>query len=291
MAKDYTQYKQNGFLPQKQEDYFSLRIHVIGGNVTAEKFKKICDVAEKYGQGYVHLTSRQSVEVPNIYIDDVEAIKEELAEFDVFPGRGGARVRTITACQGNTVCGKGNIDSYALAKMMDERFGERKIAHKFKMGVTGCSNNCLKAEENDLGVKGAMEVTYHKDKCIYCGKCELNCRDKAITVDRKGKVLLHDSNKCTNCGRCVKACPVDAWTGEEAYKLYFAGLFGNTLHQGEQYLPLLKSKEQVLDIMDAAVTYFEEHGKAKERFMYTIERNGKEEFIELMKQAYERTVK
>ena len=44
---------------QKQKGYGSLRLAVIGGNLTAENIKKVAEVAEKYGRGYVHMTSRQ----------------------------------------------------------------------------------------------------------------------------------------------------------------------------------------------------------------------------------------
>ena len=49
---------------QKQKGYGSLRLAVIGGNLTAENIKKVAEVAEKYGRGYVHMTSRQGIEIP-----------------------------------------------------------------------------------------------------------------------------------------------------------------------------------------------------------------------------------
>ncbi len=67
-----------------------------------------------------------------------------------------SRVRTVTACQGNTICPSGNIDSYDIAVKLDERYFGRELPHKFKFGVTGCQNNCLKAEENDVGIKGVL---------------------------------------------------------------------------------------------------------------------------------------
>lgn len=71
---------------------------------------------KKYGDGHVHLTSRQSVEIPFIKLDDVEEVKEVLATGGCKPGVCGPRVRTITACQGSAVCPSGNIDSYDIEK-------------------------------------------------------------------------------------------------------------------------------------------------------------------------------
>ena len=55
MAKvDYATLKKGGFMRQKQKNNFSLRLACVGGALTAENLKKIAEVAEKYGDGYVH---------------------------------------------------------------------------------------------------------------------------------------------------------------------------------------------------------------------------------------------
>ena len=156
MAVDYATLKKGGFMRQKQKNNFSLRLRVVGGNLTAKQLAKIAEVSENYGDGYVHLTSRQSVEIPFVKLDDVEAVKDALAEGDVEPGVCGPRVRTITACQGEAICPSGCIDTYALAKELDDRYFAKELPHKFKFGITGCQNNCLKAEENDVGIKGGI---------------------------------------------------------------------------------------------------------------------------------------
>lgn len=50
MAVDYAALKKGGFMRQKQKNNFSLRLQVVGGNLTAENLKKIAEVAEKYGR-------------------------------------------------------------------------------------------------------------------------------------------------------------------------------------------------------------------------------------------------
>ena len=47
MAVDYAALKKGGFMRQKQKNNFSLRLQVVGGNLTAENLKKIAEVAEK----------------------------------------------------------------------------------------------------------------------------------------------------------------------------------------------------------------------------------------------------
>ena len=94
------------------------------------------------------MTSRQGIEIPFIKVEELAEVKEALSKGGVGTGVCGPRVRTVTACQGSEVCPSGCIDTYTLAKELDERYFGRELPHKFKFGVTGCQNNCLKAEEN-----------------------------------------------------------------------------------------------------------------------------------------------
>ena len=127
MAADYSTLKKGGFMRQKQKNNFSLRLRVVGGNLTATQLAKIAEVADKYGDGHVHLTSRQSVEIPFIKLDQVDDVKNALAEGGVEPGVCGARVRTVTACQGEAICPSGCIDTYAIAKELDDRYFAREL--------------------------------------------------------------------------------------------------------------------------------------------------------------------
>ena len=282
---DYAALKKGGFMRQKQKGCFSLRLAVVGGNLTAENIKTVAEVAEKYGHGYVHMTSRQGIEIPFIKVEDINEVKEELAKGGVGTGVCGPRVRTITACQGAAICPSGCIDTYTLAKELDARYFGRELPHKFKFGVTGCQNNCLKAEENDVGIKGGMTVECNHDDCIQCGVCVKACREGALRME-DGKIVI-DREKCNNCARCVKSCPTDAWVGESGYIVSFGGLFGNKIYKGEQIVPIIRDKETLFRVTDAAISFFEKHANAGERFRLTLERVGKEEFKKEVQAAYE----
>ena len=283
---DYASLKKGGFMRQKQKGYFSLRLAVVGGNLNAENIRTIAEVAEKYGHGYVHMTSRQGVEIPFIHFDQIEEVRAELAKGGVRPGVCGPRVRTVTACQGSGICPSGCIDTYGLAKELDARYFGKALPHKFKFGITGCQNNCLKAEENDLGVKGGMEVTCNHEQCILCGVCLKACREGALAM-RQGEGIVIDREKCTYCGRCVKACPTDAWKGESGYLVTFGGTFGNQIYRGEAILPLIREKETLFRVADAAIGFFQDYANAGERFRATLQRVGEEEFRKRIWEAYD----
>lgn len=284
MAVDYAALKAGGFMRQKQKNTFSLRLRVVGGTVTAEQLQTIAAVAKKFGQDYVHLTSRQGIEIPFIKLEDIDAVKAALAEGGVQPGACGPRVRTVTACQGGRCCPSGCIDALEIAEALDERYFGRQLPHKFKFGVTGCQNNCLKAEENDLGIKGGMTVSWVKEDCIFCGVCEKACRSGAITVGSDAVTL--DASKCRRCGRCVTACPTGAWQGKSGYLVSFGGTFGNSIQKGRELLPIIEDRETLFRVADAAINFFAENARSGERFAVTLDRVGWDKLQEKVEAAY-----
>ena len=68
------------------------------------------------------MTSRQGIEIPFIKVEDINVVKQKLADGGVGTGVCGPRVRTITARQGSEICPSGCIDTYTLAKELDERY-------------------------------------------------------------------------------------------------------------------------------------------------------------------------
>ncbi len=276
MATDYQLLKKGGFMRQVQKDRFSLRLRVVGGQVSSAQIAKVSEIAERFGRGYIHMTSRQGIEIPFIALQDIDAVKQELASVGLAPGACGPRVRTVTACQGADICPSGLIETSGLARELDARYFGRELPHKFKIGITGCKNNCLKAEENDLGIKGGVLPRWAAGACTYCGVCQAVCPPGAIRVDKENKALTFDEDACTYCGRCVKSCPTEAWTGRSGYIVSFGGMFGNQIRRGAALVPILFEKEQLFAVADAAMRFFAENGRAGERFALTIERAGRD---------------
>jgi anaerobic sulfite reductase subunit C len=271
---DYKALKKGGFMRQVQKDRFSLRLRVVGGQINSGQLQKVGEIAEKYGRGYIHMTSRQGIEIPFIALSDLDAVKDELASVGLQPGACGPRVRTVTACQGASVCPSGLIETSGLAAEMDARYFGRDLPHKFKIGITGCRNNCLKAEENDLGIKGGLYPLWREEECTYCGLCEAVCPAGAIRVEREKGTLSFAEAACVFCGKCFKSCPAGAWEGRNGYIISFGGMFGNEIRQGQHLLPVLYEKEQLFSAVDTAIRFFEAYGQAGERLALTLERVG-----------------
>jgi len=282
---NYKELKKGGFMQQIQKETFSLRLRVVGGQIQADHLKKIGEIADKFGEGYIHLTSRQSVEIPFVRFSEIDQVKSELAASGLQVGVCGPRVRTITACQGNKICPQGLINTTALATEIDKRYYAIELPHKFKFGITGCRNNCLKAEENDFGIKGGVKPAWNETACTFCGLCEAICPTAAIKVNKQEKSLNFDESACIYCGKCLKSCPTEAWTGEHGFIVYFGGLFGNRIAIGKQLLPLIFNEADLHKVIEATLDFFQKNAKQGERLRTAIDRIGWDIFQRKVEEA------
>jgi dissimilatory sulfite reductase (desulfoviridin) alpha/beta subunit len=78
---------------------------------------------------------------------------------------------------------------------------------------------------------------------------------------------------------------VDAWKGEPAYILSFGGTFGNLIAKGERFLPVIRDRETLFRVADAALGFFDRHARKGERFRSAIERTGWDKFKKEMEEA------
>jgi len=160
-AEEKKKLKGQGFIPQKDGRHFACRVITEDGCLNTVESKKVSEIAEKYGRGYVSYTVRLTVEIPWIKYDHVENVKRELQEVGLVVGGTGPRVRPIVACKG-TVCVFGRLDTQEFARELHQRFYEGyydvALPHKFKIGIGGCPNNCIKPDLNDFGIMGQRMI-------------------------------------------------------------------------------------------------------------------------------------
>ena len=70
--------KKNAFRIGKVRGEGASRFRVPGGYLNAEILGMVQEIAEKYGNGIVHLTTRQGFEIEGIHLEDMDAINEML---------------------------------------------------------------------------------------------------------------------------------------------------------------------------------------------------------------------
>ena len=70
---------QLGIVQQRDPALCALRLRTVGGDLTTAQLRTIISVAERYGQGNVHLSSRQGAEIHGVLKTDAAAAIAELA--------------------------------------------------------------------------------------------------------------------------------------------------------------------------------------------------------------------
>lgn len=264
--------KEKGFLSQRQDDYFSMRLHTAGGNVTSEYLRAVADAADQYGKGYVHITSRQGIEIPFVHLDNTEDASERMSASGIGPGASGKKIRVVVACQGNRVCKRGLIDCQDICEKIDEKYFAEPVPYKFKIAVTGCPASCLKVQENDFGIMGFVEPVFVEENCVMCRLCEKACEMSAITIEN-GSLYL-DIHKCVSCGLCVKACRKDAMQiKEQGYTIFVGGKVGKRPRMGDELLRTA-SEDVVFDVLEKILDYYRENALEGERLGNVIDRCG-----------------
>ena len=224
------------------------------------------------------MTSRLTLEIQGVPFDNIEPLREFLAQAGLETGGTGSKVRPVVSCKGTT-CQYGLIDTFALSEEIHERFFKGysgvKLPHKFKIAVGGCPNNCVKPDLNDLGIIGQRVPEVNLDKCRGCKVCQIEkaCPVNAASV-ADGKIVI-DESVCNHCGRCLGKCPFKAfeeYTG--GYRIYIGGRWGKKVARGRYLEKVFTDREEVLNIVEKAILLFREQGMTGERFADTVARLG-----------------
>ena len=270
--------KARGFLRNRGTDCFSGRLVTPAGTFTPNELRAIAECAERFGNGKVIFTARLAAEIVGIPFDKIPEAERFMENHGLYFGGTGAKVRPVTACKGTT-CVYGNVDTQGIAKVIYDKFyiGMRdvKLPHKFKIGVGGCPNSCMKPSLNDVGVEGCKAFSFDSELCRGCKKCAVaeSCPTKAVFVV-DGKAII-DADRCTKCGMCVGKCPFGAVPkeAESVCRVFVGGTWGKTQRMGT-LLDAVYSADEIADVIEKVMLWYKENGYVKERLGATIDRLG-----------------
>ncbi|MBR6708527.1 MAG: 4Fe-4S binding protein [Clostridia bacterium] len=276
--EDIASVKGRGFLQNRGTDCFSGRVVSVAGQFSPAELRALADCAEQFGSGKVIFTARLAAEVVGIPYEKIEAAEAFMAEAGLHFGGTGAKIRPITACKGTT-CVYGNIDTAALAGIIHDKFyvGMRdvKLPHKFKIGIGGCPNSCMKPSLNDVGIEGCRAFSFDADKCRGCKICAVaeSCPTGAVSL--VGERAVIDMAKCTNCGVCVGKCPFGAVPKEAASvcRVFVGGTWGKKQRMGT-LLRTVYPVEEIPTVIEKVMLWYKENGYAKERLGAAVDRLG-----------------
>jgi ferredoxin-nitrite reductase len=163
-----------GMYPQRQGgDAFMMRIKVPGGVMTAPQVREIGVAADAFAEGpddspvfgnrYADLTTRQDIQLHWIRIADVPRIWQRFWDVGLTTVQAcGDSALKVCSCPLWVIDQKEVVDALPVAQAISAFFtGNREYANlprKFKIAVTGCTEDCARVEINDIGLWPAEQA-------------------------------------------------------------------------------------------------------------------------------------
>ncbi len=147
---------EKGAIIQRDKQTYAIAPHIPGGFIhDFNLLRRLADVAEKYQAQAIKLTSAERFAILGVNPADLDQIWQELG---LVPGAAiGLCVRSIKICPSTTYCRLGVQDAVRVGLHLDEKYHGMPLPYKFKIGVSGCPNNCSEASIKDLGLVGAAK--------------------------------------------------------------------------------------------------------------------------------------
>ena len=137
MTQTGSDYRLDGIYLQRQSGFFMQRVKLAAGVISAPQARTVAGVAERFGRGTLHLTTRGSIEIHWLSENVLSEVKRELAQVGLTSrGACGGAVRGVT-CGSQGAQGFPLLESAALRLHRHFTGNPRfeRLPKKFKIGI------------------------------------------------------------------------------------------------------------------------------------------------------------
>jgi sulfite reductase (ferredoxin) len=148
---------QHGIYGQRQQGVQMVRIKIPFGGLTANQLRRVAELADRYGTGVGHVTTRQDIQLHFVPLHHVGTIMRRLAEVGLTTREACANtVRNVTACHLAGVCQGEIFDVTPYAKTVALHLLRnplnQSLPRKFKIAFSGCRHDCALTPIHDIGL-------------------------------------------------------------------------------------------------------------------------------------------
>ena len=269
--------------------------------LSVQTIREICDVADRYCDGYLRFTSRHNIE---FLLTDPGKIEPLIADLAVrgFPVGGiGHAISNIVHTQGWIHCHSAATDASGIVKaLMDEligRFTETTLPGKLRIALACCVNMCGAVHCSDIAILGIHRRPPKVAQDRLPKICEVptvvaSCPTAAIRPVRRAGVESVEVNEdaCMFCGNCYTVCPAmplnDALN--DGVSIWVGGKVSNARTEprfSKLAIPFLPNNPprwpEVVDAVKGLVDAWAAHARKHERMGEWIDRIGWPAFFRL----------
>ncbi len=133
------------------------RIKIPGGRLTAAQLDTLAEIADLYGRGIAHVTTRQDIQIHWVPLADIIEMYDRLLAVDITTrGACADGVRNVTGCPyaGVHPAEPFDVTPYCMAIHDYFLFNPLNLTlpRKFKIAVEGCPDDCAQVPVNDIGL-------------------------------------------------------------------------------------------------------------------------------------------
>jgi sulfite reductase beta subunit-like hemoprotein len=133
------------------------RIKVPGGMLDVAQMNCLNDIADDYGRGVAHVTTRQDIQIHWVPLEEVTTMYERLHEAGITTrGACADSVRNVTACPHSGLLEVEPFDVGPYAQLINDYFLfnplNLTLPRKFKIALSNCPRDCAQGPINDIGL-------------------------------------------------------------------------------------------------------------------------------------------
>jgi len=143
-------------LGKQRDGRYALCVGIPTACFTAEQFRDLADVMQRYAQ-VGHLSTAQSLILVGIKEEDFHAAKKAVLDAGFEVRSIGRDVRQVKCCPGADYSPFGMQKTFPMATHLEETFRGLPTPMKFKISVSGCPNCCANTKLNDFGIHGVTD--------------------------------------------------------------------------------------------------------------------------------------
>lgn len=145
-----------GIYEQRENDTYMVRVRGAAGVFLPHQLNAVAHLSRIHGNGIIHVTTRQDLQIHGVRIEDTPTILEQLLKVELSSrGGGGNTVRNVSACPLAGVCVHEAFDvtphALALTEYLIRERGNFNLPRKFKVAFSGCGRDCGLCSVADLG--------------------------------------------------------------------------------------------------------------------------------------------
>ena len=157
------------FLRKPTPGFFMLRVRIPNGFANADQLRVLSLIATRFGNGVIDITTRQQVQIRHLRIEDIATVFEELALVDLTSLQTGIdNVRNIMGCPVAGLHPKETLDASPWVRALNAHILNNSefvnLPRKFNVAITGCPDNCLHMETQDLALVPAVKTIAGRER-------------------------------------------------------------------------------------------------------------------------------